>query len=52
MISTIAATQKFNAIHLIIRANATELCVYRLRNLQDLDTFIDEVSAVLDKKPY
>ena len=50
MISTITATQKFNAIHPIIRVNATELYVYRLRNMKDLDTFIDEVSAVLDNK--
>jgi hypothetical protein len=50
MISTITATQKINAIHPIIRVNATELYVYRLRNNRDLETFIDEVSAVLDKK--
>ena len=50
MISTITTTQKFNAIHPIIRVNATELYVYRLRNTKDLDTFIDEVSAVLDQK--
>jgi len=30
--------------------NATELYVYRLRNYKDLETFIDEVSAVADKK--
>ena len=50
MISSITATQKFNSIHPIIRVNATELYVYRLRNTKDLDTFIDEVSAVYDKK--
>ena len=50
MINTITAIQKFNAIHPIIRVNATELYVYRFRNMKDLDTFIDEVSAVLDKK--
>jgi hypothetical protein len=50
MISTITATQKFSAIHLIIRVNATELYVYRLRNYKDLETFIEEVSAVADKK--
>ena len=49
-ISTITATQKFNAIHPIIRINATELYVYRLRNQKDLDTLIDEVSALIDKK--
>ena len=50
MIITRTATQKFNAIHPIIRVNATELYVYRLRNMKDLDTFIGEVWAVLDKK--
>ena len=50
MISTIAATQKFNAVHPIIRVNATELYVYRLRNTKDLETFVEEVSAVYDKK--
>ena len=50
MISVITSTQKFNAIAPIIRVNATELYVYRLRNTKDLDTLIEEVSAVLDKK--
>ena len=50
MISTITATQKFDAIHPIIKVNATKLYVNRLMNMKDLDTFIDEVSAVLDKK--
>ena len=50
MISTIRPQQKFSAIHPIIRVNATELYVYRLRNYKDLETFIEEVSAVHDKK--
>ncbi len=50
MISSITATQKFNAIHPIIRVNATELYVYRLRNTKDLETFVEEVSAVYNKK--
>ena len=49
-ISTITATQKFASIAPIIRVNATELFVYRLRNYQDLQTFIDEISALMDKK--
>jgi hypothetical protein len=32
MISTITTTQKLNAIHPIIRVNATEIYAYRLRN--------------------
>ena len=50
VISSITATQKINAIHPVIRVNATELYVYRLRNTKDLDTFVEEVSAVYDKK--
>jgi hypothetical protein len=50
MISTITATQKFSSLHPLIRVNATELYIYRLRNYKDLETFIDEVSAVADKK--
>ena len=49
-ISTVTATQKFTAISPIIRVNATELYVYRLRSGQDLDTLINEVSALIDKK--
>ena len=30
--------------------NATELFVFRLRNYRDLETFIEEVSALIDKK--
>ena len=50
MISTITAKQKFSAIHPIIRVNATELFIYRLRNYRDLETFIEEVSAVFERK--
>ncbi len=50
MISSITATQKINTIHPIILVNASELSVYRLRNAKDLETFVEEVSAVYDKK--
>ena len=50
MISTIVATQKFVAIHPIIRTNATELYVYRLRNQRDLDAFLEELIALYDKE--
>jgi len=49
-ISTVTSTQKFTAISPIIRVNAVELYVYRLRSGQDLDTLINEVSALIDKK--
>ena len=50
VISTIASTKKFCCIANIIRVNATELFVFRLRNYRDLEAFIEEVSALIDKK--
>ena len=48
-ISTVVATQKFNALSPIIRVNASDLYVSRLRNYSDLQVFLDEVSAIADK---
>ena len=30
--------------------NATFLCVYRLRNTKDLETFLEELSALIPRK--
>jgi hypothetical protein len=49
-ISSVVATQKFAAISPIIRVNASEIYCFRLRNNQDLEMFLQEISAVADKK--
>ena len=49
-ISTSVSSQKCNALHPTIRINATALIVYRLRNQKELDAFLEETSALLDKK--
>ena len=49
-ISVISATQVFNALHPIIRKNATDLYVYKLRNYKDLESLLDELSAIAPKK--
>ena len=51
-ISTIVSTQKFYAISPIIRINATQLYSFKLRNYKDLESIIEELSAIYDKKPY
>ena len=51
-ISTFVATQQFNALATILRVNADTLYVFRLRTYLDSNTFLDEVSAIVDKKPY
>jgi hypothetical protein len=49
-ISTIVSTQKFTALHPIIRVNACSLFVFRLRNHSDLQTFLDELGAICSDK--
>ena len=49
-ISTVVSTQNFTAIAPIIRGNATFLIVYRLRNSKDLETCLEELSAMLPRK--
>ena len=50
MISTITSTQKNIATGNSRRRNITERIVFRLRNFHDLRAFIEEVSALADKK--
>ena len=49
-ISTIVSTQVFTALSPIIRKNITQLYAYRLRNYRDLETLLEELSALVDKK--
>jgi hypothetical protein len=49
-ISTIVSTQKYRAISNIIRVNATNLYVFRLRNGGDLEALLEELNALTDKK--
>ena len=49
-ISVITATQKFSCIAPIIRVNATDLFVYKLRNYRDLEAFLEETQAMLPNK--
>ena len=49
-ISTITATQVLVALSTVIRKNCTELYVYKLRNYRDLESLIEELSALAPKK--
>ena len=50
MISVVSSVQKYTSLYPLYRVNATDLVVFRLRNNKDLESFIDEVSTVADKK--
>jgi DNA replication protein DnaC len=49
-ISTITSVQKFTSLHPIIRVNATDLFIYRLRNYRDLEAILEELGAIAEKK--
>jgi hypothetical protein len=49
-ISTILSTQKYNAVSTIIRTNMDSMYLFRLRNANDLEAVLLELSALLDKK--
>ena len=49
-INIITSTQKFNALNPIIRVNSRQLFFFRLRNYKEIETMVEELSAVLIKK--
>ena len=49
-ISFILSTQKYKSLANIIRLNASSLYVFKLKNQTELDAFIEESSALVDKK--
>ena len=49
MISTVVSTQAYRCLHPIIRLNAVNIFIFRLRNFKDIEALIDEVSALVDK---
>ena len=51
-ISTIIATQAFNALHTIIKEHASALFVYMLNNTNEHATFISDVSTVADNNTW
>ena len=49
-LSTITATQVLVALSPVIRKNATEMYIYKLRNYRDLESVIEELSALARKR--
>ena len=50
MIATITSTQVYKQIPPIVRKNMTHLFIYRLRNYGDLESTVEELNAIYDKK--
>ena len=49
-ISTVTATQVYKAISPVIRKNITDFYIFRLRNHADMEAWLEEMSAIYDKK--
>ena len=48
-ITVVVATQKYRLLSPVLRCQATALYCYKLRSKQDLDAFIEETSAAVNK---
>ena len=49
-LSVITASQKYNALATIVRLNTSSLYIFKLKNMKEIDTFIEEQSALVDRK--
>ena len=49
MVSTITPTQVYKQILSIVRKSMTHLFIYRLINYYDLESIVEELSAIYDK---
>ena len=49
-LSVITATQKYNALAPIVGLNTSSLYIFKFKNMKEIDTFIEEQSALVDKK--
>ena len=49
-ISCILSTQKYNVLAPIIRLNASALFIFRLKNMNEVNSFLEENSALVNKK--
>ena len=49
-ISCILSTQKYDVLAPIIRLNASALFIFRLKNMNEVNSFLEENSALVDKK--
>ena len=48
-ISVLTSVQKYNSVAPILRLNSSSLYIFKLRNMKEVDAFIEENSALVDK---
>ena len=48
-LSVLTATQKYNALAPIVRLNSSSLYIFKLKNMAEVDAFVQEQSELIDK---
>ena len=51
-VNVVSSTQKFNSLSTIIRVNSRQLYFFKMRNYKEIQTMIDELSALLIKRNF
>ena len=51
-VNIVSSTQKFNSLLTIIRVNSRQLYFFKMRNYKEIQTMIDELSALLIKRNF
>ena len=51
-VNVISSTQKFNALSTIIRVNSRQLYFFKMRNYKEIQTMVEELSALLLKRNF
>ena len=51
-VNVVSSTQKFNGLSTIIRVNSRQLYFFKMRNYKEIQTMIEELSALLIKKNF
>ena len=49
-VNIVSSTQKFNGLSTIIRVNSRQLYFFKMRNYKEIQTMVEELSALLIKK--
>ena len=51
-VNVVSSSQKFNSLSTIIRVNSRQLYFFKMRNYKEIQTMVDELSALLIKNNF
>ena len=51
-VNVVSSSQKFNSLSTIIRVNSRQLYFFKMRNYKEIQTMVEELSALLIKRNF